>query len=368
VEPGDVATPVEGVGNYLPKPDILFISHCVPNPPEKGEKIRSFHLIHYLAQRYRVHLVCFARAQSEIPAANALESVCASVYVELLPSLPALIRGGMRLLFGGCLNAGFYWSPRMKRHVDAMTRQTQFQAALVYAAVMHPYAPSGVPVLLDMQDVDSEKWFEYAGRRFPGFLFALEASRLRDFERAGAQAADCTFLTTAREEALLRRIAPGAATGFMENGVEVRDWNGETAVPEAFAGKRFIAFIGTLDYYPNADAAQWFATCIFPKLRLRHPGLEFLIIGRQPTPQVQKLGALEGVTVTCSGPQTIHCFRPGRCGSAAACPRDSEQSDRSSCTRPQSLRLGSCLSHFWKLAACRCGRMFLGERVHSPPG
>lgn len=100
------------------RPSILFVSMCVPNPPEKGEKIRSFHLIHHLSKQYRVHLVCFARNDSEVAAAHALEHICSSVYVEKLSSVTAVIRGGVRLTFGGCLNAGYYWSPRMKQYVD----------------------------------------------------------------------------------------------------------------------------------------------------------------------------------------------------------------------------------------------------------
>ena len=290
--------PVPRAADHASLPHILFVSHCVPNPPEKGEKIRSFHLIHYLAKRYQVHLVCFAHNQLELKDAEELRAICSSIYVQQLPVSRA-IRGGVRLLLGGCLNAGYYWSAHMKRHVDRLARQVELSATLVSTCVMMPYGPDRVPKLLDMQDVDSEKWFAYAHTRTPGFLYALEAKRLRLFETASARASERTILTTRNEEMLLRSIAPGVRTTYMENGVDVDYFDGKShRLPAEFDGRRFIVFIGTMNYYPNVDGACWFATRIFPELRRRDRDLEFLVIGRRPVKAVQKLGSIDGVTVT----------------------------------------------------------------------
>ena len=39
--------------------DLLLLVHRMPYPPNKGDKIRSWHLLKHLAQRYRVHLATF---------------------------------------------------------------------------------------------------------------------------------------------------------------------------------------------------------------------------------------------------------------------------------------------------------------------
>ena len=39
--------------------DILYLTHRIPYPPNKGDKIRSWHILKHLAQRYRVHLGTF---------------------------------------------------------------------------------------------------------------------------------------------------------------------------------------------------------------------------------------------------------------------------------------------------------------------
>ena len=39
---------------------LLFLAHRIPFPPNKGDKIRSWNELRYLAARHRVHLGCLA--------------------------------------------------------------------------------------------------------------------------------------------------------------------------------------------------------------------------------------------------------------------------------------------------------------------
>ena len=43
---------------------ILFLAHRIPFPPDKGEKIRAFHELKYLAERHTVDLFCLADISS----------------------------------------------------------------------------------------------------------------------------------------------------------------------------------------------------------------------------------------------------------------------------------------------------------------
>jgi polysaccharide biosynthesis protein PslH len=279
--------------------DILFLAHCVPNPPNKGEKIRAHQEIAALTKDHRVHLVCFARSESEARYALELQDRCASVYVENRPFWRALIPAAVKFAFGGCLNMAFYHSAAMRRYVSNLAATTPLAATIVYALPMAPYAPSGVPILFDMQDVDSEKWLQYAEMKRFGFLYALEAKRMRKHEIQHANVAASTFLTARQETALFRRIAPSASIECMENGVDFGYFDPErvSRLKELHA-KCYIVFVGTMDYYPNIDAVEWFATEVLPRLRDCNPGVEFVVVGNNPSKRVLQLGALEGVTIT----------------------------------------------------------------------
>lgn len=276
-------------------PELLFLSHCVPNPPDKGEKIRAFHLLENLLRHYRVHVVCFTRNPDDIPHAKALEERCESVYVELLPPKTALLKAGMRFALGGSLTAGYFSSARLGKHL-ARFQKSSIAATIVFSSAMAHYAPAGIPILIDMVDVDSEKWMQYSEMRKPGFLYRWEGSRLREVERQVAMQAGCTFLTTAQERALLERIAPGARVRAIENGVDFEFFHPERS-PAAPPSPPYVVFVGVMDYYPNADACCWFADHVMPKLRQRAPECEFWIVGRSPSPAIDRLGSRKGIRV-----------------------------------------------------------------------
>lgn len=284
----------------LTRESILFLSHCVPNPPDKGERIRAWQEIQALSARYRVHLACLARSEREARFAYDLRSRCASVHVEILHHAPALARAGLCFAAGGCLTAAYYANARLRAHVASVARQG-IAAAVVYSSAMAPYVPDGVPVILDYVDVDSEKWFDYARSR--GRIFGIEGKRLRRLETRAAAHARATLLCTERELALFCGFAPNARSRAMENGVDFRYFDPQQtgAVPAA-VGEPFLVFVGSMNYYPNEQAACWFAEKVLPALRRRHPALGFVVVGRDPGRRVRALANRPGVTVTGTAP------------------------------------------------------------------
>jgi polysaccharide biosynthesis protein PslH len=290
-------------GMNLPSPEILYLSHCVPNPPNKGEKIRAYHQLQYLARRFRVHLACFARDQEDLDAARELSSICESVHVELHSRKTALVKAGIRFLAGTSLNTAFYWSGPLFRHVQQLHATRPIRAALAYSAVMFPYIPEGVPGLLDMIDVDSEKWFNYAAERHPGFLYAMEGRRMRNSEIVFAEKAALSYFTTKAEEQLFRSFSPTSVrTAVLENGVDFEFFDPEKVSAAPGSGKRNLVFSGTMDYHPNIDAACRFAADVLPELRRVDPTLEFTVLGRNPSREVLRLAEIPGVHVTGSVP------------------------------------------------------------------
>ena len=130
--------------------NLLFLSHCVPNPPNKGEKIRAFEILSRLARQYNVHLVCFARRKEELVYAQALEEICASGYAEVLKPLRAAGRALTRFATGSCLNSAYFESRRLRQRVCQLAQETRIDAAFVYTAVMGAYLPGRVPAILDL--------------------------------------------------------------------------------------------------------------------------------------------------------------------------------------------------------------------------
>jgi sugar transferase (PEP-CTERM/EpsH1 system associated) len=275
--------------------DILFLSHCVPNPPDKGEKIRAWHELNALAEKHRVHLACFARSQGEVAKAYELRDRCASVFAQLVSPTLDLVCAGFRFIAGGCLNTDFYRNAPMRRHIAS---RNSVAATLAYSSAVVQFAPQGIPLWIDMVDVDSEKWLEYGQRRWPGPIYSLEGRRLRSREAEYAKRAECTFVTTPREQRILQQIAPGARVETFINGVDFNFFDPQLRSADANSeNRKYLVFVGQMDYFPNVDACCWFAKEVFPALRAERPDLEFLIVGRSPSGPVCSLADVPGVSV-----------------------------------------------------------------------
>ncbi|MEJ5368711.1 MAG: TIGR03087 family PEP-CTERM/XrtA system glycosyltransferase [Bryobacteraceae bacterium] len=282
--------------------ELLYLSHCVPNPPDKGEKIRAYHELTALASRHRVHLSCFARSEQEMEDARALLDRCASVYVApLFPFFLHAARAGARFLAGASINDSFYWSGRLSRDLLGLLESRPVAGAVAYTAVMAPYVPSGTPFVLDMTDVDSEKWRAYARYRKPSVLFETEAKRLVRLEVREARRARLTLVTTAAEREALLKLDPGLRCEAMENGVDFARFDPQASPrDERLEKRRYLLFCGTLDYFPNEQGITEFARTVFPMLRGRDPALELLVVGRNPTPRVLALAGVPGVEMVGS--------------------------------------------------------------------
>ena len=76
--------------------DLLFLAHRIPYPPNKGDKIRSYHILKHLARSYHVHLGAFVDDPDDWHYRDKIEAICASTC--LLPLRP--LQAKMRSLTG----------------------------------------------------------------------------------------------------------------------------------------------------------------------------------------------------------------------------------------------------------------------------
>jgi sugar transferase (PEP-CTERM/EpsH1 system associated) len=288
------------------KGDLLYLAHRVPYPPDKGEKIRAYHVLKHLAENFRVHLGCFADDPADEQHTAPLKEICASVLVLPLNRKAALARGLLHLMLGGCLSEAYFRDARMTRFVSGIVHRTKPQAMFLYCSAMAPYAmpyASSCRVLLDMVDVDSEKYRAYSrNAAWPlSMLYAKEAQALFGLERRAALAFERSFFVSKAEADTFLRNAPEAAerVGYFHNGVDLNYFNPARDFPNPFGVDVLpIVFTGTMDYRPNVEAVTWFAEQVFADIRRHHAKAEFWIVGANPAPRVLKLAKVAGIRVT----------------------------------------------------------------------
>jgi sugar transferase (PEP-CTERM/EpsH1 system associated) len=289
--------------------DLLLLIHRIPYPPNKGDKIRSYHLLKHLAQHYRVHLATFVDDADDWQHVPRVQALCASSHFARLDPKLARLRSLGALFANRSLSLDYYRDRALGRWVEQAVHSHKIGRVLVFSSAMAQYAEAcrGARCVVDFCDVDSDKWRQYAANKaWPmSMLYAHEARQLLRYERKVAAASDAALFVSAPEAALFRQLAPESAarTGHFNNGVDTAYFSPGQAWPSPFAGgQRALVFCGAMDYWPNVDAVSWFAREIFPAVRAAHPDAVFAIVGARPTPEVQQLAALPGVLVTGTVP------------------------------------------------------------------
>jgi sugar transferase (PEP-CTERM/EpsH1 system associated) len=284
---------------------LLYLVHRIPFPPNKGDKIRSYHLLRHLAERYAVHLGTFVDAPEDLVHVSQLQSMCASLHVESLDPRAARLRSVSGFLTGEALTLPYYRNGALQAWVRRVVAEHRIRKAVVFSAAMAQYVEllADLHVVLDCVDVDSAKWSDYALRHgWPSsFVYRREGEKLLDFERRAAARSAATVFVTRGEAELFLRHAPGntARVHVVENGVNTDYFAAHAQRPSPYAANEApVVFTGAMDYWPNIDAVTWFAAEVLPQVMQARPDARFYIVGMNPTPTVTALASRPGIVVT----------------------------------------------------------------------
>ena len=275
----------EGVGVN----DILFLAHRVPYPPDRGDKVRSHHVMRHLSTLGRVHLASFADDARDLGHDAALAPWCARAVV--VPRTQGNARAAAEALVGGRpVSLAAFDHADMRAAVARLLDARCYAAIYVYSGQMAQYLPDDARFVMDFVDLDSAKFAAYAetARGPMRWMMRREARLLGRFERKVAARAQATLFVSTAEAALFDTGRVHA----VENGIDTGLFDPASVPPVVEAGP-LIVFTGQMDYRPNIDAVRWFVNDVLPGV----PG-RFAIVGRSPTAAVR---ALVGERVIVTG-------------------------------------------------------------------
>lgn len=281
--------------------DILFLAHRVPFPPDRGDKIRAFHILKHLSARHRVHLVAFADDPADFTHKTGLARLTGNRQV-VWRSKSQPVAAAQALLSRRPVSLTAFDHDEVRRAVDTILARHAIDTIYVFSGQMAQYLPANprARVVMDFVDMDSAKFAAYAdSSRWPAsWMMRREARLLGAFERAVAARADASLFVSEEEAALFRDRTGAERVHAIGNGIDTDKFDPAARFPRIESMGELIVFTGQMDYRPNVEAVRWFVEAILPHVRLRHPHARFAIVGRKPTEAVQALAAQPGVVVT----------------------------------------------------------------------
>ncbi len=292
----------------MAKPKVLFLCHRIPYPPNKGDKIRSFNLLKALSRDYEVFLGCFIDDAFDYQYEEKLADWCVEYNCRPLHKTTATFKALRGFINQKPLTLPYYHDSDLQDWVDDTIKQQKISTVVLFSAAMAQYvdgkAYAHLHRVLDLVDVDSDKWRQYAEKKqgVMRYVYRYEAKQLQKMEQHYCQAFSATLLVSEDEAKLFQRLMPATLTPKIHavcNGVDVDYFDpARNLAPSESQATKNIVFTGAMDYWANVDAVCWFVQHVWPIIHERQPDTEFFIVGGNPTADVQALTAVAGVHVT----------------------------------------------------------------------
>jgi polysaccharide biosynthesis protein PslH len=311
----------------MAKPDLLFLTQRLPYPPMKGEKIRPLQILKYLAQWYSVHLGCLIDEPADAEHIDTVRAMVKDSHIAPLDRRLARILCLRGLLTGESLSVTFFRDAGLARWVRGVVETVRPDVIFVNSGNMAPYVldlPKTQTRVVDLADVDSEKWRAYAEKTTGPMrlVYQREWRKVAALEQRIVRECDLSSFVSDSEAALFKSLHPDCAGKIrgVSSGVDYRYF--DPSLHQASVYDPVLpsyVFTGTMDYLPNVQAVTWFATEILPVIRETLPAACFYIVGNNPSPDVQKLAQIDGVRVTGRVPDVRPYIAHATAGVAPMC-------------------------------------------------
>lgn len=286
---------------------LLFLVHRIPYPPNKGDKIRSYHILEHLAKRYEIYLGAFIDNDEDWQYISKLSEICKGTHFNQLSAFKSKLNSFSGLLKREALTLPYYRNAEMQVWVDKVINNEKIEQVLIYSSAMAQYVSGehykSLYRVIDFVDIDSDKWRQYAGKKsWPmNWIYRRESQFLEEYEKKIACEFQYSYFVSKNEADMFAKLLPEHShkIRYFNNGVDTEYFSPyltyENPYPE---NVKVIVFTGAMDYWANIDAVTWFADKVFPRIKQKLPATHFYIVGTNPGDEVQNL---EGDAISVTG-------------------------------------------------------------------
>lgn len=284
----------------------LFIADTVPYPLNSGSKQRDYHVLQALARISDVTLVCFLQRGDDeadlqsirhlfkdshvLPCGDSgsrFAQVVKNIILSLHPTQPALFH--------------WYYSEEASRLLARLCASSYdlIWAEKLFSVMLLPEGAKGRRIF-DLHDVESQR-LRHRLKNVTPFYWKpfewLEYRKLRTLERNLEKLPyELTVCSNIDKVALGGR----PQITVIPNGI---DLPASSRNHELVEKPPIFLFVGTMSYAPNADAAEFFARSILPRIRKEIPDARLQIVGRDPDRRVTRLHDGQSIMVTGTVPE-----------------------------------------------------------------
>jgi sugar transferase (PEP-CTERM/EpsH1 system associated) len=294
---------------------ILWLKSDLLLPLDKGGKLRTWHLMRHLAARHEITYLAFAEPNQLVTNGSRLTAALGKGMRDVAAHVEAIERtdppkGSLRFYADAALHlvdplpyaVGKYRSRAFRARLRELLATSQFDLIVcdfLFPAVNLPKRLP-CPAVIFTHNVESEIWRRHAetkAGRLARLLYRIQYRRLLRYEGRTLARFDGVLAVSDADRDSFARLYPDALrapASVVPTGVDVGFFPPSPSDPAS----RRLVFTVSMDWLPNEDAMLYFCREVLPIIRTEEPDVQLSIVGRAPTPAVEKLARLDGVHVT----------------------------------------------------------------------
>ena len=291
---------------------ILFLSQCLPFPPDSGVTNRTYHILQQLQRTFDVTLVAFsrrnhqagsaARASAAAALRKELSEVCEPVPISSEWSRIEKLRIHAASLLAQKAYTFFEYGNRdFGRELKGAIERTSPDVIHIDSMDLYRWLPMLplAPVACTHHNVESDLLRLRSEHISNPALAAYVRHQGREVEKVERQLCprfDMNIMTSAIDAERLRALAPGTRTYVVPNGVDI-DYFRPT--PEEAVTPGRVIFLGPTYMFPNLDGVEFFLDSVWPIVRKKCPEATLDLIGKSRPGHKARFESHAGVT--CHG-------------------------------------------------------------------
>lgn len=287
--------------------NILLLQKRPLFPPDTGGKIRTLNVLRHLAQCHDITYLCNVQ-NGEEQAVEQMRELGLRVVTVPWRETP---RGTLKFCFelaANLLSPYPYnvdkdYHPALRREAENLLAGESFDLVVCDFVQMARNAiglPAAAKVLFE-HNVEAQIFQRHA-QQDKGWLrrryMHYQWQKMRRFEAEAGREFETVIAVSEQDRETYQRDYGWEHVRVIDTAVDLDYFRPDPAAEQA----QRVVFVGSMDWLPNQDGIQHFVTNIWPAIRQSCPHAEFRVVGRNPSPTIQSLGAMPGVEIVGTVP------------------------------------------------------------------
>src|SRR4051812_13094692 len=266
---------------------ILWVKAGKLLPVDTGGKIRSYNLLRHLARNHGVTLLSYYGGQrdSGYEAAIAKELPGAHTVYTAAPDGNAVLQGLdylLRLPRSAPYPVSKFTDSQVSDLVKTWLADGRFDVAVCdfLSASLNFPSHLQLPCVLFQHNVESSLWQRMARTEtnpVRKLSYSIEAAKMSRYERCSLRRFHHVIAVSEHDREQMLAMDSSCKISVVPTGVDTEKF---AVAPAASITPPRIAFVGSMDWEPNIDAAEFFCRDIWPSILSVFPDAQFQLIGR----------------------------------------------------------------------------------------